>query len=153
MEPRGKRLTRPERASLNRFLSDLRRDMGSQVIAVTLFGSRARGQGNRDSDLDVLVVLEDGDQAAISAVRYLAADALLDCGKFVSTRVWSRARLEAEQARPGGLYQNILRDGVPLWEDEAGARSGTLPIPQETPACQDGKGSDRKNHTIGQGAG
>jgi hypothetical protein len=43
----------------------------------------------------------------------------LDCGKFVSTRVWSRARMEAEQARPGGLYQNILRDGVPLWGDDA----------------------------------
>ena len=42
--------------------------------------------------------------------------ALLDYGKFVSTRVWSRARLEAEQARPGGLYQNILRDGLSLWD-------------------------------------
>jgi predicted nucleotidyltransferase len=121
MERRGKKLTRPERASLNRFLRDLRRDMGGQVIAVTLFGSRARGEGNRASDLDLLVVLENGDQAATSAVRYLAADALLDCGKFVSTRVWSRARLEAEQARPGGLYQNIKRDGVPLWGGEDGA--------------------------------
>jgi predicted nucleotidyltransferase len=118
MDARGKQLTRPERASLNRFLRDLRRDMGGQVIAVTLFGSRARGEGNRCSDLDVLVVLEDDGQAATSAVRYLAADTLLDCGKFVSTRVWSRARLEAEQARPGGLYQNILRDGVPLWGGE-----------------------------------
>jgi predicted nucleotidyltransferase len=119
VEPRGKRLTRPERASLNHFLSDLRREMGGQVITVTLFGSRARGGGNRDSDLDVLVVLENGDQAATTAVRYLAADALLDCGKFVSTRVWSRARLEVEQAQPGGLYQSILRDGVSLWQGEA----------------------------------
>jgi hypothetical protein len=50
---------------------------------------------------------------------YGGEDALLDCGKFVSTRVWRRARLEAEQARQGGLYQNILPDGVGLWEDDA----------------------------------
>ena len=146
-------LTRAERAALSRFLLDARRAFGSNLLRVTLFGSRARGAGGRDSDLDVLVVLAKADASTIESVRYLAADATLAHGPEVATRVWSRVRLEAEQARPGGLYQNILRDGVPLWEDVAGARSGTLPIPEETPACQDRERPERKNHTIGQGAG
>jgi predicted nucleotidyltransferase len=117
--PGRRALTRAERAALSRFLVDARRSLGRNLLRVTLFGSRARGSGGRDSDLDVLVVLAKADANTIESVRYLAADATLAYGPDVSTRVWSRARLEAEQAQPGGLYQNILRDGVSLWEGDA----------------------------------
>jgi hypothetical protein len=94
--------------------------MGGQVIVMTLFGSRARGAA---TVTPFWICSWAGTRRSSGHKRgaLSGADALLDCGKFLSTRVWSRASLEAEQARPGGLYQNILRDGVPLWEDEAGA--------------------------------
>jgi predicted nucleotidyltransferase len=147
-------LTIAERAALSRFLIDARTALGSNLLRVTLFGSRARGAGGRDSDLDVLVVLAKADAITIESVRYMAADATLAHGPDVATRVWSRARLEAEQARPGGLYQNILRDGVPLWESPTGTPPLESPlIPEETPPCQERKRPKRKNLAIGQGAG
>jgi predicted nucleotidyltransferase len=146
-------LTRAERAALNRFLLDARGAFGSNLLRVTLFGSRARGAGGRDSDLDVLVVLAKADASTIESVRYLAADATLAYGPEVATRVWSHERLEAEQARPGGLYQNILRDGVPLWEGGAGAPAvEAARSSAETPAGQDGEGTERRRRPIGQGA-
>ena len=117
--PHRLKLTKSESAALNKFITDAHRLLGSDLLNVTLFGSRARREGTRESDLDLLIVLEKADAATTQSVRFIAADATLALGPEVSTRVWSRARLEAEQARPGGLFRNILRDGVPLWDMDA----------------------------------
>src|SRR3989304_4195999 len=50
-----------ERAALSDYLARLRARFSERVLRVILFGSRARGEGGDESDLDVLVVVDDGD--------------------------------------------------------------------------------------------
>ena len=55
-------LSEGERRAAERFIELLKRELGDELIAVWLFGSRARGEpsGGEDSDVDLLVVTERG---------------------------------------------------------------------------------------------
>ena len=58
-----KPLTEVERQALARFKAALQSLLGDKLLSIRLFGSRARDEGTEDSDLDVLVVVQDKDRA------------------------------------------------------------------------------------------
>lgn len=107
-------LTEVEQRALSEFVAQLQERLNGDLLSVILFGSRARGVDGPDSDLDVLVVVERDDLAVRRTIRYLAADVWLVHGAFISTRVWSRARMERMEREPTLLWRNIRRDGINL---------------------------------------
>ncbi len=46
------------KAALDEFLAELRGLYGARLVRAVLYGSRARGEAEADSDIDVLVVLD-----------------------------------------------------------------------------------------------
>jgi len=107
-------LTAVEQRALSEFVAQLQEKLNGGLLSVTLFGSRARGMGGPDSDLDVLVVVERDDLAVCRAIRYLAADVWLAHGPFISTRIWSREKMELMEREPTLLARNIQREGINL---------------------------------------
>lgn len=107
-------LTDRERETLSEFLGGLRERFDGRVQAVVLFGSRARGEAEPESDMDVVVVLREVDLAASKGVRHLAVEVWLRHGIYVSTRVWSQAHWRRLEQLQTLLYQNIRRDGIDL---------------------------------------
>jgi len=107
-------LTEVEQRALREFVTQLQDRLNGGLLSVTLFGSRARGTGGPDSDLDVLVVVERDDLAVCRAIRYLAADVWLAHGPFISTRIWSREKMERMEREPTLLARNIQREGINL---------------------------------------
>lgn len=113
--PRLIQLTEVEQRALREFVAQLQDRLNGGLLSVTLFGSRARGTGGPDSDLDVLVVVERDDLAMCRTIRYLAADIWLAHGAFISTRIWSREKMERMEQEPTLLAKNIQREGINLW--------------------------------------
>jgi predicted nucleotidyltransferase len=107
-------LTEVEQRALSEFVTQLQDRLNGGLLSVTLFGSRARGMGGPDSDLDVLVVVERDDLAVRRTIHYLAADIWLVHGTFISARVWSRERMERMEREPTLLSRNIQSDGINL---------------------------------------
>jgi len=107
-------LTDEERETLAEFLRALREQFDGRVQAVVLFGSRARGEAEPESDMDVVVVLREVDLAASKGVRHLAVEVWLRHGIYVSTRAWSQAHWRRLEELQTLLYQNIRRDGIDL---------------------------------------
>jgi len=110
----GSHLTDKERQAATDFANRVRQQFGDQVVSVLVFGSRARGEAEPDSDMDLLVIMSDAGPKIRRAIRYLAVEVWLKYGIYLSTRVWSRAhwgRLEELQTL---LYRNICRDGINL---------------------------------------
>jgi hypothetical protein len=105
-------LTEVEQRALREFVAQLQDRLNGGLLSVTLFGSRARGP---DSDLDVLVVVERDDLAMCQTIHYLAADIWLAHGPFISTRIWSREKMERMAREPTLLAKNIQREGINLW--------------------------------------
>ena len=107
-------LTPTERQALREFVQLLKEQFDGQIRSALLFGSKARGEGTPDADLDVLVVVDDEDWRVHKQIRYLAADICFKHGLNLSPRVWSVThRRELEKLRTR-LYQNIHRDGINL---------------------------------------
>jgi uncharacterized protein len=96
-------------AAESRVLGDLKRALvelfGDRLFALKLFGSRARGEGRDDSDIDVLVEVRDVTPEERRAILDLAHDLGLEADLVLSPLV----------LRPGVTPRpEILHDAVPL---------------------------------------
>lgn len=110
-------LTPREHEALDRSLAALHEELGDDLLAVWLYGSRARGERlSEDSDIDLLVVVSDRarlDRRASAAVF----DAAGTDGLF-STQV-TDPRLLAEDAAIESLYlREVEHDRIVLWGGE-----------------------------------
>jgi predicted nucleotidyltransferase len=84
--------------------------LGDDLLGLTLFGSRARGEGHEESDLDVLVLVRRADRE----VRRRVLDAAADVDFVTGLRISPLVLDEAAFARSFPLRDAVVRDGVPL---------------------------------------
>lgn len=97
-----------ERDALSRLRALLETRFGTRLVKLTLFGSRARGEGDEESDLDVLVCVHD----LTRSERREALDVAYDLELALGVRIDPILR-DAEPAALGAaLASEILRDGV-----------------------------------------
>jgi predicted nucleotidyltransferase len=69
------------------FVQLLKEQFNGRVHTALLFGSKARGEGTPDSDLDVLIVVDSDDWRVHKQIRYLAADVCLEYSLNLTPRV------------------------------------------------------------------
>ncbi|MFZ5471437.1 MAG: nucleotidyltransferase domain-containing protein [Myxococcota bacterium] len=107
-------LLESESAALAELKKHLKLVFGSRLRELRLFGSRARGQGDEDSDIDVLVVVDDlvGNEAR--KVAYFAGDLLTRYDVLVSPFAVSTKHMDDLRSRERLIAQEIDREGVPL---------------------------------------
>jgi uncharacterized protein len=105
-------LSPAEKDLLSAFKAELSERFGSRLATVVLFGSRSRGEGRDDSDLDVLVAIRAGSRSDRRAVLDLAADLSVERGLVMSPLV---VAFDGEELRDrGGLVAEILEQGMQL---------------------------------------
>ncbi len=85
------------------------RDMGARRII--LFGSRARGRARRGSDIDLLVIMDDG---RTFKERMRDIYARLETDADVDILAYSPE--EFERVRRRSFFQRILKEGQVLYE-------------------------------------
>jgi len=99
---------------LQSILREIRRV--STPVKVVLFGSRARGDFDEESDYDVLVVLSDEAELKIEREKLESAVAKLPASVQLLVKRWSE--YEAMSGVTVGLWRNIRDEGVVLYEQE-----------------------------------
>ena len=107
----------PEIAAL---LADLKRRLerrfGDRFVALYLFGSRARGDHEPDSDVDVAVVLDRKMPRSYGAKRQLLEDTyelMLETGHYIQPWALEKGALERPDAHPSAqISRAVLRDGL-----------------------------------------
>ncbi len=77
---------------------------------IYLFGSRARGDAEPDSDYDLLVVAADDAPADRTRSR-LAYECLWETGTAADVLVWKRTSFESRLHLPASLPATVLREG------------------------------------------
>jgi predicted nucleotidyltransferase len=101
----------PWRVTLQRFVAGVRAAYGSRLERVVLYGSRARGDAELDSDIDALVVLDEcadfwAEQRRIGGIAVQASEG---AGTIVSAMPIGRRDFEDRQTP---LLLNVRREGV-----------------------------------------
>lgn len=85
-----------------------------QPLRIYLFGSRARGDSQADSDYDLLLILpDDADASRRSGERFYRATAQKPLG--VELHICRRAWFEEQRDMPGSFGQTVLREGRVLY--------------------------------------
>lgn len=96
-----------EKAVAARAVAALQAGLGDKLVAVVLYGSRARGEGNQWSDWDLLVIAEDLPDNHWQRGQFLS-QLLQACPAAVTVLARTPAEFEAHVS---SLYLDIALDG------------------------------------------
>jgi len=123
---RGKRILREtqtpylvaeEREVLARFLTRLESECGDGIRRVILYGSKARGDADEESDTDLLIVVADDETAACA--RQTEDEFVAETHAGISVLIATEEGYRNLQYLKLPIYVNIRRDGVELWNPAA----------------------------------
>ncbi len=96
-----------------RFFKDAVADaLGDHLRQVLLFGSRARGTANADSDYDLLVVVDHVNSSVTNGIDAITGQALLEHGAVLSA--FTVAEDDRVRRKYSPLLINVSREGVAL---------------------------------------
>jgi uncharacterized protein len=76
------------------------------------FGSRARGDAQPDSDLDICVVIDNLSHSTWKAISHIAWEIGFENDLLITTVKYSRQQFESSPYSVSPLIKNILREGV-----------------------------------------
>ena len=119
------RLRRNERAALLELVARLREKFSDRIQNVILYGSRARGEGKDESDLDVLVIVPSKDPDLRQWLLHETTGLILQYGALLSPQIWTADYFDLYRRNRLLFYRNIKRDGIDLWTKPS-AKNKTL---------------------------
>jgi predicted nucleotidyltransferase len=103
------RLSPQERKAVNAFVAVLHREYPERVHDVILYGSKARGDSHPDSDIDLLVIVDDDDWRLSHAISTLAARISLNHDVLLGPLVIGQNRWPRSI-----LHRAVSLEGIPL---------------------------------------
>ena len=89
-----------EKRALDRFREILLRTFGKRQKSFILFGSRARGEGDPESDLDVLLVIKRLTREEKNKIFEHSAEISLEEGVVLSTIIFDEIEYESQREFP-----------------------------------------------------
>jgi predicted nucleotidyltransferase len=89
-----------EKRALDRFRESLLKIFGKRLKSFILFGSRARGEGTPESDLDVLLVIKNLARGEKNRVFENSAEISLEEGVVLSTVIFDEIEYESQREFP-----------------------------------------------------
>ena len=113
-------LTAKEKAALAKLITGLKNLYGANLDGVILYGSKARGDATRNSDIDVMVILKEYDNWSaefdkVAGLGY-AVEEEYDYALLLSFIIKKK---EEYRVRQTPLLLNVRKEGVNLWTRQA----------------------------------
>ena len=106
------RLSEKEEQALEKFKMWLKEVLSDNLLEVRLFGSKARGDARKDSDIDVLVIISSDDWRVCDAVYSIVTDILLETEVCISPKVISQKEYTRLYSNGNPFIKNVIRDGI-----------------------------------------
>jgi len=93
-----------------RFAKKLREELGE--VEAIIYGSRARGESDPETDLDVCVVVEKLKREVRDKVFTIAWEISLEEGIVMTPLIFDKHEWENSPIIESPIYKNILREGT-----------------------------------------
>ena len=111
-----KALTKNQINALSEYLTILRKKYTHRIVDVLLFGSVARGDYDDESDIDILVIVQDGESKFRDEVSMASYEPMLKNDVVISSLVMDEMIYNWHRKYKDPLYNAIKREGVNLWK-------------------------------------
>lgn len=95
-------------------IKELKKSLEQNVVfrKMVLFGSKVRGDSSLESDIDVMIEVNDYSKEIENLIDTLVFEINLKYDCFISTVIFGREELEEGPLKVSPLYQAIIRDGI-----------------------------------------
>ena len=103
-----------EKKAVRAFLTAAQLAYGNKIQRAALFGSKVRGDSTRYSDIDILLIVTDGNWKFRKAISKISSEIALKYDVLLDIRIISANRWQYMTEIQSGLYQNISRDAIPI---------------------------------------
>jgi predicted nucleotidyltransferase len=103
-------LDRRSQRAIDEFVKRASQTYGDRIRGITLFGSQARGMPSPDSDIDLLVIIDEEDFRIRREMIGIAFDILLETGCNISVKVLSSQDYQARKSF--SFLRNVLAEGI-----------------------------------------
>jgi len=107
-------LTSDERSAIAEYMAQIGKRFPGRILSVTLFGSKARGDADAESDIDLLVLVDEESSSFRSELWRVASDVSLEHNVVLSVRVYAQARWAECRRIRLPMYRAIVADGILL---------------------------------------
>lgn len=108
-------LVQKEQKALTEFKSKLTEKFGSRLVLVKLFGSKARGDFHRESDIDVLVIIKNLSKEDKNWIIDTAYGLLLKYNDInISSRIYSEKTWKYYVSLPLSFTYVVEKEGIKL---------------------------------------
>jgi predicted nucleotidyltransferase len=108
-------LTPRERRALGAFVARLRKEHADQIERVVLFGSKARGDFDAESDLDVFVLVKSDDWHFHDRLVTFSSPISVKYDALISPKVVGPSLYRKMRKQRSFFLENIRKQGVVLW--------------------------------------
>ncbi len=101
---------------LKAFKASLPEALRRRIVEMRCFGSHARGEAHPESDLDLLVVLDEVDESIRDQILDTAYSVMtaFDFTPLLSLHILSRKEYERIRAAQTAFYRQLQSSGIPL---------------------------------------
>ncbi len=107
-------LDQNERQAIQILTERLAQTLSDQILATTLFGSKARGDASADSDIDILVIIQSEDWQIVRKIRQIGARVSLEQDVLFNMHIVDRAQWAEMERAQSTYWRNVQRDGIKL---------------------------------------
>lgn len=108
------RLTANEKRALGRVKARLGALLGKRLKSMRVFGSKARGDAERDSDLDVCILVAGLTREEKKNIWQLIVEVEVDLNCPIAALVMSQEDFNRLKRRQRRIAKDIEREGVPI---------------------------------------
>lgn len=107
-------LTKDEQIALRLFIQQVRSLLGDNLISIELFGSKIRGDFDKESDLDILLILNKRDWTTSHRISLIVTDINLEYDCNISPVIYTRVEYQKTQRFNTLFAQNIEKEAIAL---------------------------------------
>ena len=99
-----------EKQVIFKFKEALENSLGENLVSLQLFGSKARGDFRKDSDIDILLVIIEKNQQAEELIYNIVVDLMLKTGFYLSVKIFDLKEFEKLNKIPTVFMQKVARE-------------------------------------------
>ncbi len=107
-------LTPREKRAVAAFVRGIKKELREDILKVTLFGSKVRGDCGPDSDVDLLLVLRVKDRKSEDKIFSILVDVELATDTVLSPIVYFRRQYERSKRLGSPFIKTVEAEGVAL---------------------------------------
>ena len=82
------------------------------LVDFLIFGSRSRGNAAQDSDIDIMIEVEEYNRGTVSEIDNIVFETNLTYDCFISTVIFGRKELEEGPLSESPIYKAIEKEGI-----------------------------------------